>query len=137
VGVYQGWIAGGGGGAGAVGGSATNYDTGNSSPFGPLGGAGAPSSITGSGVTYAAGGQAYYSSTVSGDATANSGNGGGGAKSQNAGSSGWNGGSGVVIIAYPNTSPALTIGGGLTYDQPSRSGYRVYRFTAGTGNITF
>jgi hypothetical protein len=23
----------------------------------------------------------------------------------------------------------------LTYDQPTRSGYRVYRFTAGTGNI--
>jgi hypothetical protein len=31
----------------------------------------------------------------------------------------------------------LTIGGGLTYSQPSRSGYRVYVFTAGTGNITF
>jgi hypothetical protein len=25
----------------------------------------------------------------------------------------------------------------LTYDQPTRSGYRVYRFTAGTGTITF
>jgi hypothetical protein len=25
----------------------------------------------------------------------------------------------------------------LTYDQPTRSGYRVYRFTAGTGNITW
>jgi hypothetical protein len=25
----------------------------------------------------------------------------------------------------------------LTYDQPSRSGYRVYRFTAGTGTITW
>jgi hypothetical protein len=23
----------------------------------------------------------------------------------------------------------------LTYDQPTRSGYRVYRFTAGTGSI--
>jgi hypothetical protein len=31
----------------------------------------------------------------------------------------------------------LTIGSGLTYDQPSRTGYRVYRFTAGTGTITF
>lgn len=46
------------------------------------------------------------------------------------------GGSGVVIIAYPDTLPALTVGSGLTYDQPSRSGYRVYRFTAGTGTIT-
>jgi hypothetical protein len=25
----------------------------------------------------------------------------------------------------------------LTYNQPTRSGYRVYRFTAGTGTITF
>jgi hypothetical protein len=31
----------------------------------------------------------------------------------------------------------LTIGAGLTYNQPTRSGYRVYRFTAGTGTITF
>jgi hypothetical protein len=23
----------------------------------------------------------------------------------------------------------------LVYDQPTRSGYRVYRFTSGTGNI--
>jgi hypothetical protein len=42
-----------------------------------------------------------------------------------------------VIIAYPDTFSALTsIGVGLTYTQPSRSGYRVYRFTAGTGTIT-
>jgi hypothetical protein len=47
------------------------------------------------------------------------------------------GGSGVVIIAYPDSLPALTIGGGLTYDEPSRSGYRVYRFTAGSGTVTF
>jgi hypothetical protein len=25
----------------------------------------------------------------------------------------------------------------LTYDQPTRSGYRVYRFTAGTGTISW
>jgi hypothetical protein len=50
---------------------------------------------------------------------------------------GGGGGSGVVIIAYPNTFPALTsIGGTLVYDEPSRSGYRVYRFTAGTGTVT-
>jgi hypothetical protein len=53
-------------------------------------------------------------------------------------SGGGNGGSGVVIIAYPNTYPApASISGGLTYDQPTRSGYRVYRFTAGTGTITW
>ena len=48
-----------------------------------------------------------------------------------------NGSSGAVILAYPDTLPALTVGAGLTYDQPSRSGYRVYRFTAGSGTITF
>ena len=49
-----------------------------------------------------------------------------------------NGGSGVVVIAYPNTLPALSnIPGTLTYDQPTRAGYRVYRFTAGTGTISF
>jgi hypothetical protein len=44
----------------------------------------------------------------------------------------------VVIIAYPDTFAELTtIGGTLVYDQPTRSGYRVYRFTAGTGTVTF
>jgi hypothetical protein len=43
-----------------------------------------------------------------------------------------------VIIAYPDTfAPIRTIPGTLTYNQPTRSGYRVYRFTAGTGTITF
>jgi hypothetical protein len=41
-----------------------------------------------------------------------------------------------VIIAYPSSyAPLTSISGGLTYDQPARSGYRVYRFTAGTGPI--
>jgi hypothetical protein len=43
----------------------------------------------------------------------------------------------VVVIAYPDTYPALTsIDVGLTYTQPTRSGFRVYRFTAGTGTVT-
>jgi hypothetical protein len=43
-----------------------------------------------------------------------------------------------VIIAYPSTFPAITsISGGLTYSvsTTSRTGYRVYTFTAGTGTI--
>jgi hypothetical protein len=43
---------------------------------------------------------------------------------------------GVVIIAYPDTLPPLSVGAGLTYDEPTRAGYRVYRFTSGTGTIT-
>jgi hypothetical protein len=41
----------------------------------------------------------------------------------------------VVIIAYKDTYSAPTSVTG-TYDQPTRTGYRVYRFT-GSGSITF
>jgi hypothetical protein len=44
-----------------------------------------------------------------------------------------------VIIAYPDSFPALTsIGGGLTssVSTVSRPGFRVYTFTAGTGTVT-
>jgi hypothetical protein len=50
------------------------------------------------------------------------------------------GGSGIVIIAYPDSFIAPTsISVGLTYSVStvSRAGYRVYTFTAGTGTITF
>jgi hypothetical protein len=43
-----------------------------------------------------------------------------------------------VIIAYPSTYAALTtIGGSLVYtvDTTTRAGYRVYKFTGGTGTI--
>jgi hypothetical protein len=46
----------------------------------------------------------------------------------------------VVIIAYLSTFNNLSsIGAGLTYtlDTVSRPGYRVYRFTAGTGTISW
>ena len=115
---------------------ATNYDTGGAG--GQLGGPGLASSIeTGTPATYAAGGQSYWSNIVSGDATGNSGNGGSGSRTASAVSQGWNGGSGIVVIAYPNSLPALNIGSGLSYTQPTRSGYRVYRFSSGTGTITF
>jgi hypothetical protein len=142
--------AGGGGGAGSIGGTPTTADAGGN------GGDGRQYSITGTSLFYAAGGGGggYPTSSNIGiggsgiggnggggslDATAgatNTGSGGGGRGSAAAG--GAAGGSGVVIIAYPNTKPALSnIPGTLTYDQPTRSGYRVYRFTAGTGTVTF
>jgi len=140
--------SGGGGGAGTAGSGPVNGSTSGN------GGNGLQSSITGTATYYAGGGGggAYGggtggtgglggggngSSTTGGSGTAgtaNTGGGGGGAGSSATGSAG---GSGVVIIAYPNTYPAITtIPGTLTYDQPTRSGYRVYRFTAGTGSIT-
>jgi hypothetical protein len=42
-----------------------------------------------------------------------------------------------VIIAFLNTFSAPTISGGLVYTEPTRSGYRVYRFTSGTGTISW
>jgi hypothetical protein len=69
--------------------------------------------------------------------TANTGGGGGGAALVSNGDS--NGGSGVVIIAYSTAfDPLTSIGAGLTYsvDTTTRSGFRVYTFTAGTDSIT-
>jgi hypothetical protein len=98
------------------------------------GGPGTSNSITGSAVTYAAGGSGQANTNDAETGGANTGNGGGGTRDNTAG----NGGSGIVVIAYSNTLPPITtIPGTLTYDQPTRSGYRVYRFTAGTGTITF
>jgi hypothetical protein len=48
------------------------------------------------------------------------------------------GGSGIVILRYPDTMPNLTtIGAGLTSTGPTTSGgYKYYKFTAGTGTVT-
>jgi hypothetical protein len=141
---------GGGGGAGGVG-----QNSGTVASTAGAGGTGSSSSITGTSANYAGGGgggadgQAGWaggSATFGGSAgvninsasaaTANTGGGGGagGGSSGNGGA----GGSGIVVIAYSNTYNALaSISGGLTYDQPTRSGYRVYRFTAGTGPISW
>lgn len=139
---------GGGGGAGAIGGN------GGQSSNGGAGGAGVSSSITGSALFYAAGGggsswtnsggaggssiggsgAARVSSTSATSPSQNTGSGGGAGVSTFSSSAGANG---VVILAYPDIYPALTtIPGGLTYSQPTRSGYRVYRFTAGSGTVT-
>jgi hypothetical protein len=65
--------------------------------------------------------------------TTNTGSGGGGGSY----SSGYQGGSGIVIIAYPDAFPAATLTN-LTYTEPTRSGYRVYAITASSsGTITF
>ena len=51
---------------------------------------------------------------------------------------GGSGSSGIVIIAYSTAyRPLTSISGGLSYDQPTRSGYRVYTFTGGTGSISW
>jgi hypothetical protein len=145
---------GGGGGGGSAGTPSTPAQG-----FGGNGGAGTANSITGTSLFYAAGGgggvRSNYTAGIGGSgiggngtvgtgngsnaSPANRGSGGGGGGGDNDQPSyiGGTGSDGVIIIAYPDNVVAPTISGGLTYDQPTRAGYRVYRFTAGTGTITF
>lgn len=120
------YMGGGGGGAGAVGQNAVYI----SNPE-PSGGAGVSNSITGSSVTYAAGGRGanYSLQTTSVAGVANTGNGGGGAGGNiNAGGAG---GSGVVIISYPTNSGISATGGSIT----TSGGDTIHRFT-GSGTFT-
>ena len=129
---------GGGGGAGGIG---TNG-------IGGIGGQGLQSSITGSSLWYAAGGSSTStvstnsiggagdsgSYTGSTDGVTNTGSGGGAAWSASL-KAGKSGGSGVVIIRYPDTYPlASSTTGSPTVTNPT--GYRVYKFTS-SGSITF
>ena len=148
----------GGGGGGAGGAGNAGSGSGSGSATGGQGGIGIQSSITGTATYYAGGGGGGGWTTAGANGgtggggrggnpaawdggagvagTANTGGGGGGGG--DGGGDGANGGSGVIVIAYPDNKPAISnIPGTLTYDQPTRSGYRVYRFTAGTGTITF
>ena len=122
--------AGGGGGASSVGGNGT-------SGVGGSGGSGASSSITGTPVTRAIGGAgATNASGGAGTAgTANTGNGGKGGQAFTVGGAG---GSGVVILKYPDTFTVSNPGGGLTFSTPAAAGgFKVTTFTAGTGNVEF
>ena len=143
--------AGGGGGYGSAG---QNGLSGQST--GGAGGSGLTTAITGTSFVYAAGGGGgghtnggaaggvgagrgggQQSGQAPTAASPNTGSGGGGGNDTGGTNNGKDGGSGVVVLAYPNTKPALAnIPGSLTYDTPTRSGFRVYRFTGGTGTIT-
>lgn len=136
---------GGGGGAGTQGSNAGGQPG--------AGGAGLQYSITGSSVYYGGGGGggSFNVGTANGGlggggnggnqsiastaGTANTGGGGGGRGVGPASA----GGSGVIIFAYSSSYPDLTVGAGLTYtvDTTTRTGYKIYRFTAGTGTISW
>jgi hypothetical protein len=69
----------------------------------------------------------------------NTGGGGGGGAAGSPGppfSNGANGGSGVVILKYPDTR-TISVGAGLTSSTTSSSGFKVTVFTAGTDTISF
>jgi hypothetical protein len=120
---------------------------------GGAGGPGVAVAITGFSVTYAGGGGGCGSSTGglggsggggngesnSSGRTAgavNTGGGGGGAYNGVGGSTLSNGGSGIVILKFPNIF-TLTVGAGLTSTNTTSGGFKIYSFTAGTGTVTF
>ena len=92
------------------------------------------------------GGAGGKTSGVGASGTPNTGGGGGGTGS-NASGIGGNGGSGVLVIYYPNIYNSLAsvgsgivcngVAGGTTPDITSLPGYKLYIFTAGTGNISW
>lgn len=103
-------------------------------------GAGLASSITGSSVTRAAGGDSGSGGTNSGNsASANTGTGGNGSSYNSSGygsRKGGNGGSGIVIIRYPNTF-TITVGGGLTSSTTTDGTDKITTFTAGTDTVSW
>ena len=136
---------GGGGGAGFVGGNASSSSSGG-------GGDGLQSSITGSSIYYAGGGGGGTNSDNSGGAagqgggglgrlssrsatagTVNTGGGGGGGGGANE-ALGQAGGSGLVIIKYPDWV-TLSIGAGLTSSTATVTGYKITTFTAGSDEV--
>jgi mucin-19 len=127
-----GGVGGGGGGAGSL-------------PTTAAGGNGLTSNITGSTSSSRSVGGA---SLVNGTPAANTGSGG---NSQNSPRTGTAGGSGIVVIRYPDTFANLLINSGLTFrtsvggsatgtgarETPSYTitNWKVYEFTAGTGTV--
>jgi hypothetical protein len=153
--------AGGGGGGGADAAGSNNVSSGNAGPGGAGssvysswglatstgqnvsgtvfyagggGGSGANGPAGGSG----GGGRGASDTVTSIAGTANTGGGGGGGSFASATNFfGQNGGSGVVIMRYADTSPDLaSIAVGLTYTRTVTGGYKYYTFTAGTGVVT-
>jgi hypothetical protein len=90
-----------------------------------------PNSTAGSGGAGGGGAGGLATNGVAG--TANSGGGGGGSTSTTDGA---NGGSGVVILRYPNTR-TITIGAGLTGSTATDGSFKVTTLTAGTGNVSW
>jgi hypothetical protein len=124
-----------GGGAGGIGNNGVIGIAGTTT-----GGLGVASSITGSSVTRAVGGAGGQSNADADGAAggANTGTGGGGSGVNSGGSqTGGAGGSGIVIVKYPDTITITNPGGGLTSSTATAGGFKTTSFTAGTGTIQF
>lgn len=145
----HGGSSGGGGGYGGAGGDGSKaIDPNNGNEFGYSepgqagGGGGAlATSIEGGTNYYSYGGggfgQGYYPWVWSANGDASD-----GAANSGAGGGGWgfhNGGSGTVILAHSSNEKSATVSGGLSYNlnTNSRPGYKVYKFTGGSGNVSW
>lgn len=126
----SGYTGGAGGGSAAAGGAGYSH------------GAGVFSSITGSSTEYAQGGDGggnntHYNGTAG---AANTGNGGRAGRYSGAGygsTQGGAGGSGVVILRYPNTY-TISVGAGLTHGGELTDGSDKYiKFTGGTDTVSW
>ena len=105
------------------GGGNNGMDTGRATGGSGVGGAGGGNTVTGFPPTSAG------ANSIGGNGIVNTGGGGGGGVPSGAG------GSGVVILKYPNTYD-LTIDAGLTSTtDTSVAGYKITTFTAGAGNV--
>jgi hypothetical protein len=94
-------------------------------------------SITGSSVTYSNGGTGggLYAANQ-GNQAANTGNGGYAASPYYNVFNPFAGGSGIVVVSYPDSFDNLTsVGAGLTYTLTLSGGKKIYKFTAGTGTV--
>jgi hypothetical protein len=122
-----------GGGGGATSAGQNGYDHLNDA-LGGFGGNGITTSISGSSVTYASGGQG---ASLEYGRVANTliGGGGGGSQAGDPSPPALNGNTGIVIIRHSNTLPTLTVSGGLTYTFSNAGGWKTYSFTAGTGTV--
>jgi hypothetical protein len=143
-GSYSTRAGGGGGGAGAVGADGASGNGGN-------GGAGVSSSITGSAVERAGGGGggANTLGTATGGGgngnnngngvagTANTGGGGGGSHYNSGERAGGAGGSGVVILRYPNTFTLSQSGLTTSHINTAVGDDKYTRITGGTGTVSF
>lgn len=154
--------AGGGGGAGAVGATGVISSASGAGGIGKIstvigssvyyaggGGGGAVSSAGfGTGGTGGGGNGGTFTPSAGAAGTVNTGGGGGGGGASTAtAAAGGAGGSGIVILAYPNTMPNLVSvaagltcngsAGNITPDTATRPGYKIYKFTAGTGTISW
>ena len=101
------------------------------------GGGGGSFGTTGSAGGSGGGGQggSIFSGTTKTSGSVNTGSGGGGGRL--VGLANGAGGSGVVILRYPNVYTISNPGGGLTLSTATDGNFKVTTVTAGTGNVQF